>query len=410
MLRRLFQDPSNLMNLNDGSLRGLVFRPPRELDAPTYRILGNIERYDSRDQVYSRQLLWPGSKEYEDYYSRYPQKKSDDDRRRQRAIEVGKTLQERDPLNQYLSLSGFYGAVALSRPDIVEAQKIRMRISPVDMVDVKKIHVDPEEMSSKIKAFGLYLGAAKVHIAQLNQKWVYSRHGPPQYGKSVELNYKYIICLAITQDPFMIAGGASQAVDLEVGFKYGYASFISTIIANFIRRLGWPARQLPTFSAPYLIPPVFVDAGIGEDGRCGYVVTKEFGNNFRPAAVATDLPLIADKPVDFGLQDFCDKCKICAEKCPAGAIPKGGREVVRGVRKWQINADKCFDYWIAKGSTCGVCQTVCPWNHPNNWFHSSIRELGSRFASLRNLLITGERIFYGNKKSKPKPNWMASYS
>jgi ferredoxin len=321
-------------------------------------------------------------------------------------MEIGEKLQKQNPLNQYLSLSGFYGAVALSRPDIVNAKKIKLRISPIDSVDTRKLEIDPQEMSRKIKAFGLHLGAAKVRIARLKQEWVYSHHGPPQYGKTVELNHKYIICLAFYQDPFMVAGGASQSVDLEIGYKYAYASFISTIIANFIRRLGWSTRQLPTFDAPYLIPPVFIDAGMGEDGRCGYVVTKEFGNNFRPGAVATDLPLIPDKPVDFGLQDFCDKCKICAEKCPSGAIPKGGRETVRGVRKWQIDAEKCFDYWIVKGSSCGVCQAVCPWNHANNVFHNSFRELGSRVTSLRKFLINGERIFYGNKKPKPVPKWL----
>jgi hypothetical protein len=272
------------MNMRGGILKGLSFRPPPESEEPTYETVGHIKRYDGSDQVYSRQLLWPGRDDYKDYYSKNLDKKADDDKRRQHAIEIGTRLQEQDPVNQYLSLSGFYGAVALSRPEVVEAQKIRMRISPIDMVDAKKIQVDPEEMANKIKAFGLHLGAAKVRIARLNQNWVYSHYGPPLYGKPVELNYKYIICLAFCQDPFMIAGGAGQGVDLEVGFKYGYASFVSTIIANFIRRLGWPARQLPTFSAPYLIPPVFIDAGIGEDSRCGYVVTKEFGNNFRPGS------------------------------------------------------------------------------------------------------------------------------
>jgi len=406
LLRRLYKDPSTLMNLGEGTLKGLVSSPPREVDEPTYDVIGNIERFDGRDQIYNRQLLRPGSDGYRDYYSRHPERKEGDEKRRQHAVEIGKRLQEDDPVNHYLSLSGFYAAVALSRPDVVEAQNIRMRISPIDMIEGKKIQIDPEEVSHKIKAFGLHIGAAKVRIAKLNQNWVYSHYTLPQYGKPVVLDYKYIICLAFYQDPFMIAGGANPGVDLEVGFKYGYASFVSTLMANFIRRLGWPARPLPTFNAPYLIPPVFIDAGIGEDGRCGYVVTKEFGNNFRPGAVATDLPLIPDKPVDFGLQDFCDKCKICAEECPAGAIPKGGRDVVRGVRKWVMDTEKCFNYWIAKGSTCGVCQSVCPWNLPNNWFHNSFRELSSQFPSLRSLLITTKRIYSGKNKPKPEPKWM----
>ena len=41
--------------------------------------------------------------------------------------------------------------------------------------------------------------------------------------------------------------------------SYSYASFISIIMANFIRNLGWRARPLPSFNAPYIVPPVFVD-------------------------------------------------------------------------------------------------------------------------------------------------------
>lgn len=252
MLKRLFQDPSELINFHDGTLKGLSFSPSREVDCPTYEIVGDIERFDGRDQIYNRHLLRPGSDEYRDYYSRHPERKEGDDRRRQHAVEIGKRLQEDDPVNHYLSLSGFYAAVALSRPDVVEAQNIRMRISPIDMIEGKRIQMGPEDMSQKIKAFGLHLGAAKVRIAKLNQNWLYSHYTLPQYGKPVVLDYKYIICLAFYQDPFMIAGGANPGVDLEVGFKYGYASFVSTIMANFIRRLGWPARPLPTFSAPIL--------------------------------------------------------------------------------------------------------------------------------------------------------------
>lgn len=404
MLKRLYVDSTDLMDLKTGVLKGLS-SPPKETERPTYEVVSEIERYDGRDQVYSRHLLFPERPEYADYYSRHPEKKEGDDRRRQQSVEVGKRLQKEEPIGQYLSLSGFYGSLALSRPDVVQANT-RMRISPIDFVESRRIEADPKEMTMTLKGLGMHMGAARVRITRLNQNWVYGLNGPPQYGKPVELNYQYIVCMAFPMDPFMTGGGASQSVDYEVGFKYAYGSFASTIMANFIRRLNWPARPLPTFNAPYLVPPTFIDAGIGEDGRCGYVVTKEFGNSFRPGAVATDLPLAPDKPVDFGLQDFCDKCKICAEACPSGAISKKGREVVRGVRRWRINAEKCFNYWIAKGSTCGVCQAVCPWNHPNNAFHNGIREIASGFPSLRNLLIKGERMVYGGFKPNPNPRWM----
>ncbi len=408
MFKRLFSDPSKLMDLKRGTVKGLALSPPPQVDRPTYEICGQIERYDGRDQVYNRQLLRPGGDEYEDYYSRHPEIKEQDDARRQRAVATGTRLLNEDALNHYLALCGFYGAIALSRPEVVSA-KIKMPISPIDMMGTDRIETDAEEMTRKIKALGLQLGAAKVGIAELNQNWVYSHYPRPQYGQTVELTYQYVICLAFLQDPFMLASGAGPAVDLEIGFRYGYASFVSTMIANFIRRLGWPARPLPTFNAPYLVCPVFIDAGIGEDGRCGYVVAKEFGNNFRPAAVATDLPLIPDRPVDFGLQDFCQQCRICAEACPSNAITEGDREMVRGVRKWQMDAERCYNYWVARGSTCAICQIVCPWNHANGLFHNVTREIVQRFPSLRSFLIKGEKLLYGRRRFVA-PEWMAGKS
>jgi len=405
MLKRLFSDPTNLMNLDEGVLKGLSLTPPRKVDKPTYEIVGPLERYDEHNQVIARFRLQKGSARYEDYYSRHPERKARDNVRHQRAERSGRKRMDEDPINEQLGVSGNYGAILLSRPDIVNAE-IKSRTLPTSRVEVGKIDVEPAKMSKKIKALGLHLGAAKVGIAELDQNWVSSySHVPSSYGEPVELDYKHIICMAFTQNPFMTASQVGIGANLEVGWKYSYASLVSTLMANFIRHLGWRARPLPTGNAPYLVIPTFIDAGIGEYGRCGFVVTKEFGNNWRPGAVATDLPLATDKPVDFGLQDFCDKCKICAEHCPAQAITEGDKVVFRGVRKWKIDEEKCFDYWQTIGQVCTACQFVCPWNHPNNLFHNIIREIAERYPSLRNVIIKADRFFYKYKPS-PVPRWM----
>jgi reductive dehalogenase len=289
--------------------------------------------------------------------------------------------------------------------------EIQSAVRPAGGGSKDRVEIDPMLMSKKIKALGIHLGAQKVRITELNQDWVYTYYAHPYtsepYGKPVDLNYKYIICSAVWQDPFMMASGTGIAANFEVGWKYAYASFLSVILAQFIRAMGWKTRALPPSNSPYLVPPVFVDAGIGEFGRCGFVVTKEFGNNFRPGAVATNMPLAVDKPVDFGLQDFCTKCKICADMCPSGAIPKGEKVTVRGVRRWDIDGEKCRGYWDSIGGSCGICQVVCPFNHRNNLFHNTMREVAERIPSLRDLLIYGEKLFYGNDLKKAlQPGWI----
>ena len=404
MLKTLLSDPTDLMNIDAGTLKGMVFNPPRKVDKPTYEIVGPVERYDARDYAWARMVMPVGSPAYEDYYSRHPQQKAVDDDLRERGKRSGKKLLESDRVNEEIAVSGFYGTIALSRPKMVDAL-IKNPQQPQGMYQMDRAEVDPARMSRKLKAFGLHLGAARVGITGLNQNWVYTHETMPNYGQPVTCDYKYVICLAVPQDPFLKANQTGLGEEWEVGWKYAYASFISLIMANVIRHLGWRARPVPTFNTPYIVAPVFVDAGMGEYGRCGQVVTKEFGNNFRPGGVLTDLPLIPDKPVDFGLQDFCEKCTICADRCPSGAIPKGNKVVVRGVRKWQIDADQCIKYLYTTGHSCGICQVVCPWNHTNNWFHNSIREIAERLPGLRKLIISADRSLYQHPPA-PDPKWM----
>jgi epoxyqueuosine reductase QueG len=51
------------------------------------------------------------------------------------------------------------------------------------------------------------------------------------------------------------------------------------------------------------------DTGLGEMGRFGYRITNELGPWVRIFAVTTDLPLVANNPVDIGVEDFCGYCK-----------------------------------------------------------------------------------------------------
>ena len=61
MLRRLTYDRTKLMDVKGGVLKGLVLKPPKKVDRPTYEIVGPVERYDMRDYTYSRISLKPGT-------------------------------------------------------------------------------------------------------------------------------------------------------------------------------------------------------------------------------------------------------------------------------------------------------------------------------------------------------------
>ena len=73
-----------------------------------------------------------------------------------------------------------------------------------------------------------------------------------------------------------------------------------------------------------------VSQRLWELGRMVNCVTKELGNCFRPAAVATDMPLFTEKPVDFGLQEFCERAAPAPNHAPSAPLP-GGREQARTI-------------------------------------------------------------------------------
>ena len=65
------------------------------------------------------------------------------------------------------------------------------------------------------------------------------------------------------------------------------------------------------------------------------------------------MPLAHDKPIDFGLQRFCESCQKCARECPSGAITAGPKLMFNGYETWKSDSQKCSTYRITtKGGRC----------------------------------------------------------
>ena len=115
--------------------------------------------------------------------------------------------------------------------------------------------------------------------------------------------------------------------------------------------------------------PLALKAGLGEYGRHGLLITKEFGPRVRIGKIFTDLPLDPDRPHSFGVREFCDVCRRCSDACPVNAIPDGppsdevyNRSNITGVKKWTVDAEPCFQFWSNQNSDCSICVRVCPYN------------------------------------------------
>jgi reductive dehalogenase len=187
------------------------------------------------------------------------------------------------------------------------------------------------------------------------------------------------------------------------GFGYSMMAFVAGSLAHYIRTLGY--RAMPCGNDTALSIPMAIDAGLGELGRNGLLITEKFGPRVRISKVLTDLPLVPDKPVAFGVKRFCDTCKRCAEDCPGTAIPDGNptQEAPSesnnpGTYKWYVHPERCFSFWGRHRGGCGNCIRACPYNKPLGLVHDLVRSVTKHVPMLDPLWVKVDTYLgYGRK-------------
>ena len=357
---------------------------------------GNSERFDERDTVFARRDLKPGMDEYAEYYREHP---------------------DIEDVDAYCrSLPGFGAFTSPADMSMFDAPAALMRrLGEPDCVDgtpaLEQVRLSPARATLKIKAFARRLGADLVGVSLMDPAYAYSHRGRfiyPQerWGSEIEVNHCYAISLGFREDIELIRTAPRPSEMMETGLIYLKSAITSVVLANYIRMLGFAARAHHFRNYQVLSVPLAVDAGLGELSRAGFLVTKRHGNCLRLSTVTTDIPLLLDKPVDIGVQHFCEICKLCAESCPSGSIPSDDKVIVRGVSKWQIDAVKCITYWNKVGTDCGMCISSCPWTEPDNLLHRISAEAASRSKLARHFLLWVYPIIYGKYRPRPMPEWM----
>ncbi|UCE00579.1 MAG: 4Fe-4S dicluster domain-containing protein, partial [Chloroflexota bacterium] len=205
----------------------------------------------------------------------------------------------------------------------------------------------------------------------------------------------------------MVAANPNPAGVMESAKQYVEAGRVAVQLADAIRRLGYPARAHIDGNYQVIAPLVARDAGLGEIGRMGLLMTPRQGPRVRLGVVTTSLALIPDRRIsNEAVIDFCTICKKCAQNCPSRSIPFGPREEIDGAVRWRINPENCFHYWNVIGTDCGICMTVCPYSHPDSRPHNFLRMGIARSGFIRRAALVADDLFYG-KKPPPRnaPDW-----
>jgi ferredoxin len=229
----------------------------------------------------------------------------------------------------------------------------------------QKVKIDSAEMSAIIKALALDYGGDIVGIAKMNSHHYYSHRGDTfgmggGYGKPINLSYKHAIVVAAALNRNMVNRAPHQEVQIASMLGYARSSAVTAQLVLYIKSLGHEA-QTDNFLQYYSpISPLAAAAGIGQMGRCNMVVNPKYGNRLKMGAVLTNLPLVEDGPVDFGLVEFCRACGKCARDCPVGAISFGEPQMINGMWQWEHKETKCMEMWMKTGT--GICMFCCPFS------------------------------------------------
>jgi reductive dehalogenase len=354
-------------------------------------------RFDERDIMFARARLAPGSPKYEAYYAMRPEKQAGDDKTRALPGLLSREAKEAVPLAFASAEASFSLTEALR-------EEVDGRVAPA------RSEYPAGQMTTYIKGLARYYGACTVGIAQLRPYHVYSHigRGSGEYGAPITLNHRYAIAFTVEMDHAMLGSAPQAPVVMESARQYVEAARVALQLAYLIRGLGYPARAHIDGNYRVVAPLVARDAGLGEIGRMGLLMTPELGPRVRLGVVTTDLPLVPDqRSGDLSTIDFCRICKKCAENCPSRSIPFGDREEIDGALRWRIDSDSCFRYWNVIGTDCGRCMAVCPYSHPDNPPHSLVRWAIRRSGVARRGALWLDDVFYGGfPVPRPAPGWV----
>jgi hypothetical protein len=348
---------------------------PQTLKGTEGYIVGEIGRVDERDIVFARnRSLPPGSEVYKRYYEMHPEREERDAKRRAAGGPLGKpgSIDGEHHPNLAMLKGTFHLPLYLGQKEKVEP-------SP----EPSPVPIDPKEATERIKGFARHLGADLVGVCRVGPHWAYSNRGEiffdnwDDWGKEIPPPLPFAIVMAEEMDAELVRGAPHTSSVVESGMNYAKGAYITTILANFIAHLGYPAVAHHLRHYDLVLVPVAVDAGLGELGRFGYLITEGFW------------------------------CLKCADTCPSASIPKGGKVVFNGVEKWKLEEETCFGYWAKVGTDCNICMAVCPYSRPNRSFHRLTRYMVAKSPIARALFPYVDNIVYGREwRSGPVPSWI----
>jgi reductive dehalogenase len=352
-------------------------------------------QFDERDIMFSRNELRHDKTLFNEYYERNPQLKPLDDEFRKKPGLLSPKSSKYDPLSFSAANANF--------------ETVKLLKNGIDgVVNNSTLKIDTNKTQNFIINWAKKLGAHNVGITELKDYHFYHTKGRGEtYNEKVENKHKYAIAFTVEMNKEMMDTAPDGPTVMESAQQYLSSGVMAIQIANFIRSLGYDAKAHIDGNYDVVCPLVARDAGLGEIGRMGLLMTPKLGPRVRIATISTDFPFTIKKiKKDISTIHFCEICKKCADNCPSKSIAFDSRSNTDNGLRWQINSEACFTYWSITGTDCGKCIRVCPFSHPNNLLHNFIRFGIKNNFLFRHLALKLDDFYYGRKPKSYKLNWI----
>ena len=293
--------------------------------------------------------------------------------------------------NQKAATAGYYALKAAPSAAQRRALGAFVLLQDGEFDPADRPSMSPEDVADHIKAASYFLGVDAVGLSRC-PSWSWYSHDAR--GDVLIPPHDQAVSMVIDQG-FETMEGASGDDWISVAQSmraYLRFSLLGGVIARQIRNLGYGAKAHTVLDGEVLQPPLLLLSGLGEVSRIGEVILHPYlGPRLKSGVVTTTLPFSHDKPIDFGLQNFCSNCQKCARECPSGAITAGPKTMFNGYEIWKSDSQKCTTYRITTkgGAMCGRCMKTCPWNleglfaeAPFRWMATHMPQMAKGLAKL----------------------------
>ena len=241
-------------------------------------------------------------------------------------------------------------------PEMATERAKRQVVLDAALPDLNPLALEqsPNAWTSSLDQFVDAGDCEMVGATEMKQEWVF---------EGQETTFKTVIMVGVHHDYEELKHAPEFRAGIEVVRQYGRAAAAAKKITAWLMDQGWDAEAVtgPMAGKLVMIPPA-LECGFGELGKHGSLINPEFGSSFRLSAVLTNAPFASTKKRDFGIDEFCSKCRICEDACPPIAI-EPDKKTVRGDERWYVDFDKCIPYF-AENSGCAICIVECPWSRP----------------------------------------------